>query len=212
MKCETCDQLFPDEKVKIKNGKKLCPECFEILTSTSSDSSTVDPNITHNDPAFREDAATAIVAGGGAMLAVYGETTDERIISSVVNSRMMLVSIMAEDLGIPITEAQALSIARNNLSPAFIEDPVPLSDSERSVALEICYHAWKLYANKEGSSYKLTEEQLRDTARRSVAAGERGCTTLMKVASAGGCFQVIMFAILGTGFAIMSMAILVVMS
>ena len=34
MKCETCDQLFPDSSVKVWNGKRVCPSCFQTLANS----------------------------------------------------------------------------------------------------------------------------------------------------------------------------------
>ena len=35
MKCETCEQLFPDSEVKVRRGKRVCPRCFRTLAGAA---------------------------------------------------------------------------------------------------------------------------------------------------------------------------------
>ncbi len=69
-----------------------------------------------------------------------------------------VAAILAEDLGVPVTDEQALKISANNLagvrsaSGAQLADEfcvrVPLTEEERRIAEEISYHAWKALAAK----------------------------------------------------------------
>lgn len=50
MLCDTCDQTFDDPAVKIWNGKRVCPDCFQILYGADSDTPKVPQRFPPNQP------------------------------------------------------------------------------------------------------------------------------------------------------------------
>jgi len=97
-----------------------------------------------------------------------GGSPEEQIILSTLKSKSRIAKIMAEDLGMPISETDAITIAQISLYPGDTSAPVPLTPYLRNVAEEILFHAWTAY-NRSNDIYS----DAREMAKQSVAAGER---------------------------------------
>jgi hypothetical protein len=97
-----------------------------------------------------------------------------------VNIKARIAKMLAEDLAIPITDAQAFKVAGNFLSgvhsasgarmEAELCAYVPLTDAERRAAEEIGYHAWKAFTVNDKKPP--TEQQLRSLTSEVIALGE----------------------------------------
>jgi len=145
------------------------------------------------NPAFRVNPADFVgrhVPSAMDMLgaAQAGGSSDNVAELILIKGRARIAAIMAEDLGTPISENEAISIAKNSLSPQFIAEPVPLTPKEREIAEEIQFHAWTAFSQQEG----ITGGDARRMAKQRVAAGERGRTAAMKVGEKAGCVIVLL--------------------
>lgn len=123
------------------------------------------------------------------------ETRNRVFRSCLIRVRKATAKAVAAELGIPITDNQAHSIARNILTPQVMADPAPLAPEERAIAEELYFHAIKAAVARQGSSIK--DRAARAEAHRRVAAGERGLTSLQKLSRASGCLVVAGMLVLG---------------
>lgn len=134
---------------------------------------------------------------------------DAQIRRRVVHSRLIRLRTqtaknVAAGLGITITEEQAGAIAENSLVPDIRAEPAPLDGQARAIAEELYFHAIKAaLARHEGH---ITDKKARADARKMVAAGERGRTTLQRISRAAGCLVVVALTALGTASALLSAA------
>ena len=119
------------------------------------------------NPAFRVNPADFLVGMPKACDLLDGPKSTVDIL---LTTRVRIAKIMAEDLGIPVSETEAISIAKNSLSPVDIAEPVPLTPRERTIAEEIHFHAWTAFGRAKGTG----GFDARKTAKATVAAGERG--------------------------------------
>ena len=109
--------------------------------------------------------------------------------SRLVKLRTETASKVAAGLGMPITEQQACSIAKNSLVPEVRAEPTPLTAEERAIAAELYFHAVKAaVARHQGS---ITDKKARAEAERMVTVGERGLTNVQRIARAVGCLVVV---------------------
>lgn len=120
------------------------------------------------------------------------DTYDHVFRCSLVRYRAETVAVVAESLGIPITEEQAQAIGRNSLVPTVIGEPAPLSGGERIIAAELYYHAIKAAAERLGQ--RLSERSARSAARRMVRRGERGPSLFDRCSQAVGCLATLVMA------------------
>jgi hypothetical protein len=203
MTCDTCDQPFPDSSVKVWNGKRVCPSCFHTLANLPATSGS-DVAARPAKPKLRIDPAAWIdifTSGTAApwladvepdllALAEMASVSGKREIAVgearqwgfclIIKIKARIATTLAEDLGMPITDAQAITIAHNYLSGvhsasgARMEPDlciyVPLTEEERRVAEEIGYLAWKAYTAHEKKA--LTEQQLKSLTGQAIALGE----------------------------------------
>jgi len=120
------------------------------------------------------------------------DTYDEVFRSSLVRYRAETVAAVAGSLGIPVTPQQAEAIGRNTLVPLIIAEPAPLSEAERTIALELYYHAIKAAAERLGQ--RLSDRSARSAARRMMRRGERGRSWYDRYVQAAGCLSVLVMA------------------
>lgn len=130
------------------------------------------------------------------------ETHNRVLHDCLINVRKATAKAVAAELGIPITDEQAFSIARNSLTPQVMADPAPLAPEERAIAEELYFHAIKAAVGRQGESIK--DRAARTQAHRMVAAGERGLTTLRRISRASGCLVVACMVALGAGCSLLS--------
>jgi len=107
----------------------------------------------------------------------------------------------ASELGYAITEEQASNILANQaVSHTLVA--APLTPEEREVAEELLY-----VQVKELSRGGMTDAELRDFARSSVAWSERGPTSLQRIGHASGCFQLLLGLLCGLALSAMVLGI-----
>lgn len=122
------------------------------------------------------------------------ETHNHVLHGCLIKARKATAKAVAAELGIPITDDQAHSIARNSLTPEVMAEPAPLAAEERAIAKVLYFHAVRAAVARQGSSIK--DRTARAEAQRMVAAGERGLTSFCRVSRASGCLVVaVMFAL-----------------
>ncbi len=144
--------------------------------------------------AFRVDPVSFFLGGGTwapdllDLTDSFGDSPDEAAMAIMIKGRANVVKIMAEDLGMPISDVDAITIAKNSFSPQLIADPVPLTPKQRAVAEEIHFHAWTAQTQADGTK----GIDVREMAKQLVAAGERGRTTAMRVGQAAGCLVAVL--------------------
>jgi hypothetical protein len=139
------------------------------------------------------------------------EETHNRVFHGcLIKLRKATAQAVASQLGIPITDDQAASIARNSLTPEVMDEPAPLATEERAIARQLYFHAIKAAVARQGISIK--DRVARAEARRRVAAGERGLTSLQKFSRAAGCLVVAGIFALATASALLSGAVLLLMA
>jgi hypothetical protein len=98
----------------------------------------------------------------------------------IVHQRMNRMKALCRQLQIIVTEEQVRNIAKNSLvTHDSFSRGVPLSSDERAIAIEIHYQAQKASLQKDGVF--LSEDDQRSEARRTIAFGEKGITTLHKI-------------------------------
>jgi hypothetical protein len=93
-------------------------------------------------------------------------------------------------LGLSVTPHQSLRLAKHmRVGADHYRDGIPLSDTERRIALRFktIYVRW--YCEQNGKTF--TQEHARD-CERSVQFGERGLTIGHKIGEASGCFQTLL--------------------
>ena len=118
--------------------------------------------------------------------ALRDEETRNRVFRGcLIRVREETAKGIAADLGIPITDDQAHSIARNSLTPEVIAEPAPLASKDRKIAKVLYFHAVKAAVARQGSSIR--DRAARAEAHRMVTAGERGLTGMQKFGRASGC-------------------------
>ena len=141
MKCDTCDQLFPDSSVKVWNSKRVCPSCFQTLAKLPATTSESKVPARPVEPAVRIDPAAYIdtkfapdpesfcsASTNSDLLAIVKIASDsgKRELSAgearqwcaflAINQKAHIARLLAEDLRMPITDSQAFTIAKNYLS------------------------------------------------------------------------------------------------
>jgi hypothetical protein len=126
----------------------------------------------------------------------------------LIKVRKATAKAVASELGMPITDDQAHSIARNSLTPEVIAEPAPLARNERAIAKELYFHAVKAAVARQGSFIK--DRAARVEAHRMVAAGERGLTSLQRFSRASGCLVVVAMFAVGAASALLSAAAVVI--
>jgi hypothetical protein len=136
------------------------------------------------------------------------EIHDRVLRDCLIRVRKATAKAVAAELGIPITDDQAYSIARNSLTPQVIAEPAPLAADERAIAKELYFHAVKAAVARQGDSIK--DRTARAKARRMVAAGERGLTTLHRISRASGCLVMAALLALGAASALLSAVVLII--
>ncbi len=122
------------------------------------------------------------------------ETYNRVFRDCLIKVRKATAQAVAADLGIPITEDQAYSIARNSLTPEVSAEPAPLATEDREIAKVLYFHAVKAAVARQGSS--IPDRAARAEARRMVTVGERGLTGLQRFSRVSGCLMLAgMFAL-----------------
>lgn len=136
------------------------------------------------------------------------EETHNRVFHGcLIKVRQATAKAVAADLGIPITDDQARSIARNSLTPEVMAEPAPLASDERAIAQELYFHAVKAAVTRQGRSIK--DRTARAEASRMISAGERGLTSLQKFSRASGCLVVVALFAVGAAATLFSAIIAV---
>jgi hypothetical protein len=128
--------------------------------------------------------------------------------SCLIKIRKATAKAVASELGIPITDHQAHSIARHSLTPEVTDEPAPLAADERAIAKVLYFHAVKAAVARQGGSIK--DRAARAEARRMVIAGERGLTSLQKFSRASGCLVLAGMFALGVASAVLSAGALLI--
>ena len=124
--------------------------------------------------------------------------------SCLIAHRAETTKAVAAGLSLPITEDQATAIARNSLVPDVLPEPAPLTPEERTLAVELYFHAIHAAAARHGTA--ITEKAARAGARKMIRLGERGLTAMQKFSRAAGCLVVLGAAGLAVGFVLLSVA------
>jgi hypothetical protein len=139
------------------------------------------------------------------------EETHNRVLHGcLVKVRKAAAMAVAAELGMPITDEQACSIARNSLTPEVMAEPAPLGRQERAIAKVLYFHAVKAAVARQG--IRINDRLARAEARRMVTAGERGLTSLQKLSRASGCLLVAAAFALGVFSALLSAGVLIAVS
>jgi hypothetical protein len=151
-------------------------------------------SVSITNPAFRVNPAHFLLGIPSANeIRVMLESNIDHPTDPSVMARVRLAKIMAEDLGTPISDTEAISIAKNRHASSTINsDPVPLTPRERAIAEEIQFHAWTAEAYANGTA----GFDARGMAKHMVAVGERGTRR------STGCLPVILALGIGLGFCI----------
>jgi hypothetical protein len=137
------------------------------------------------------------------------EETHNRVFHRcLIKIRKATAQAVASELGMPITDDQAYAIARNSLTPEVMEEPAPLGAEERAIAKVLYFHAVKAAVAREGISIK--DRAARAEARRRMAAGERGLTSLQRFSRAAGCLVIGGMLALGAASALLSAVVLLI--
>ena len=80
------------------------------------------------------------------------EETHNRVLRGcLIKVRKATAKAVAAELGIPITDEQAHSIAKNSLTPEVIAEPAPLATDEREIAKQLYFHSVKAAVGRQGS-------------------------------------------------------------
>jgi hypothetical protein len=131
------------------------------------------------------------------------EATHNRVLNDcLIKVRKATAQAVAFELGMAIRDDQAYSIARNSLTPEVMAGPAPLTPEDRKVAKILYFHAVKAAVARQGGT--IADRAARSKARRMVAAGERGTTSLQRISHASGCLVVLTALVLGGVSALLS--------
>ena len=178
MKCETCEKEFSDATVKVWNGKKVCPGCFETLNDAQS---AREPPLdtTASSVKARAEAVVIKYLGGRADPINVGASVAEAAVQGLAAA---IITVAAE-LGISLNDGQLLTILANNDFPGRTKVATPLTPEERAVAVEVKYRWWKNRRDKwarddpRGATGKTSDATLREMAAHEVQAAEIGRAT-----------------------------------
>ena len=135
------------------------------------------------------------------------QARDQVLHNCLTEIRTRTAREVAAELGISISEDQALLIARHSLVPEVRREPVRLGPEDRRIAEELYFHAIKAAMARHGTS--ITDGVARSDARKMVRAGERGLTRWQKMFRASGCLVMLGAFALGTAATLASLAVII---